>query len=149
MKRALLSLCLLLHCSAGAHLPPGNAPGFAGGPQRAGGELLTRQQVLAGPARSMADALTALPLSSSQPLLFARYTVPLFVTDEPRGPRDIEYSAFCLLWVCVGGQHDEAPRPLDAVHSADVEVQSYFLGSVSVRTVHVNGWPAETKHSSR
>ena len=141
MKRTLLCLCLLLHCSAGVHLPPGNSPGFTGGPQRAGGEPQPRDQVLAGPARTVAGALTALPFGASQPLIFSRYTVPLFVTDEPRGPRDIEYTTFCLLWVCAGGLHDEAQRQIGSVHSADVEIQSDFLGSVSVRTIRINGWP--------
>ena len=144
------ALAIGLHCVGTAPMiPPGNAIGALGGPQsQGGGGMQTRQQqVLTGGARTYADYWTSLPGDNSLPLFIAAYTVPLAVTDHPRGPVSLDYSTFCILFACIGGGDASAElqgpgrnNPLVAIHSIDATVISYFLGTYTTRAIRINGW---------
>jgi hypothetical protein len=145
-----VAFALAVHCVGTAPMVgPGNAIGGLGGPQSQGGSgMQTRQQqLLFGGAKTAAEYSTSLPGNNSLPLFIAAYTIPVAVTDHPRGPVSLDYSTFCVLYVCIGGgdaaaelQGPSRNNPLVAIHSVDATVISYFLGTYTTRAIRINGW---------
>ena len=141
-----LSIVLLLNCAFTAPvIPPGNAIGGLSGPQKPG--QLKQQTLtgnLGGAARAYADYYTGLPGGNSLSLLFNAITVPMLVTDIPRGPSKAEYGVACIFFSCIGRGDGVADfrhngGTIYAIHSIDVSIASY-LGAYSAVKFRVYGW---------
>ena len=91
-----------------------------------------------------AGAIRAHVSSVQGGVLVGAYTVPVYATDIPAGPMQVESSASCIFSVCTGEsgakKFRREPFNLHAISSVDVKVLSILFGIYTKRTVVITGW---------
>lgn len=92
---------------------------------------------------SYLNYIAAAPGYGMQAMLYHSVKTPVYATEIPEGPLNLEYTSACYYWVCAGSKtltELSAFDPIVAVHSVDVHSRTMFFYTFAFRKLIINGW---------